>query len=576
MLSTHASSLLVVVVVELDTHHDIMQNAPLTYPSCCGCCPRMKLSGVSWWVVVLLAVVWFVITVITAGLGFFIFIIAAVMPALMVYIVYVRWMRKSLDSSFDDLFVRLFGAGFLPSMLIALVVEMAVSAILGLITIGPGLAFYFLTHESVNPDDPNNFGPSGPDMNALRSSPAWFIYLFLSSYLSVGLVEESIKAWAVRAVCCGCENNSAWCVQRRDYRQRQQVYGTVASFFAVSLGFAFSEICLGIIQTIFVVSVLGMWGSNVDQGALFVVLLLTFVRSLVTMPVHCVCASFTALRLSMRDAQKAKKEALMARAQVSSIHGSTGGNAIVVMADNVGGQQVYIPTAAVLSTPAPPPSTGAAQQEVAYASVGEMEDPSGVNVWSWKRVLWPAVLIHGTYDFVFQILITDMDDMGGRLVLILFLSILILVVSSVVLARQFGDAFENLAEGRVPEAITCKSKVWCMPCCTCDVLPSRGGNEAYGAGVVHDWSGASIAAAAAAVPQPPLAHMMAVGEGLPSGSPTSASPMQSMGAPSQQAWQPVPLQPHQSLRPPAQVVMYASAPHSEGDPMMHQQQQQQE
>jgi RsiW-degrading membrane proteinase PrsW (M82 family) len=101
-----------------------------------------------------------------------------------------------------------------------------------------------------------------------------------------------------------------------------RAYATVAYFIAASCGFAMVESLMSVVF------------SSPDGAWLSLRMLAMFARSVVSLPVHVVCACYTALRVAMRDAQRA----------------------------------------------------------------------ANVKAWSWPRVLWPAIAIHGTFDAVLMLL----------------------------------------------------------------------------------------------------------------------------------------------------------------------------
>jgi len=79
-----------------------------------------------------------------------------------------------------------------------------------------------------------------------------------------------------------------------------------------------------------------------------------------------------------------------------------------------------------------------------------------LRVWSWAHVLWPAVVIHGTFDTVamlFPILLSDSGLLG--FLGIFAVACVVLATAAAVLAAQFTAVFASVAAGVIPMHITC-------------------------------------------------------------------------------------------------------------------------
>jgi RsiW-degrading membrane proteinase PrsW (M82 family) len=477
----------------------------------------MALLGLrwsSWLLVCLLPATWFALAANNAA-NVALFPALLVSPALLVWACYFRWARvRCQPSPPDDSFVRMFFAGAGPGAILSIFAEAIVSQQLAGILLS-----------------------SKDDEEAASTSIVW-IYILATAYVTAALVEEAAKAALVRCACCAC-----WCGQRRDpLRPALQAHTTVALFLAATLGFATAEN----IMYVFGGAVPGGTPEEVAARALLVV-----IRSAVSLPLHVVCASFTALRLTLRDAQLSTNDAQWAAVYASSVlrmtfpapppilattstiaaaasPGATApdrstGSSLAPLAvpsantaspaevDEVGrhlqlllaggqvqGRQqqqqqlaevrVLIPAAAPQAMPtgaaldAPLPATPHAPLAVVGGVLAPPPPP--VRVWSWVRVLWPAVAVHGTFDAVAMLLpvvaagtLSDLSIAATVLVV----GCTVLVTAAAFLTAQFHHVFEAIASGIVPRSVTHDSGVplfrpllsairWAL--CSCQYVPS--------------------------------------------------------------------------------------------------------
>lgn len=211
-------------------------------------------------------------------------------PALLVHLVYSRWLRPAAavpaDSpvgTTDDLVVRFFGGMWGPGIFIALFLNTFVSYILQEI-------IYSSIQWGVALQGDN------ADINDFKSgiTAGVILYIFLLSSVVAPVVEESLKYGVVRAVLL----SPACCTQvpreeaAAGLTAQQRVSRTMAFCFASALAFGTAE------------NVWYMFGHAglVDQ------IVSVLIRSLLCTPGHVMYGLFTALRLCIRDTQLEARE----------------------------------------------------------------------------------------------------------------------------------------------------------------------------------------------------------------------------------------------------------------------------
>jgi RsiW-degrading membrane proteinase PrsW (M82 family) len=437
--------------------------------------------------------------------------------ALLIYFVYVRRLRLE-DGSQDETFVRMFAAGAIPGAIVAMLIEMLLSVVFALLCFGSDITAYLDKIAEQEAEGAGGDSDAVPASFELNRGFSYVAFLLLTSFITAALVEESIKAALVRHTCCGCDPQQACCLQRPDPRPRHQAFATIAFLLATSIGFSTTE------NLAYVLS----GNAAEDAGAdLLGRLLLALVRSVISLPVHAICASFTGLRLSIRDVQRRQRDAtVLAHFSAAGTPGfvvlpsgvpvplanalggawGAGGAAAaapaaipvasavpdwgqaVPVARAVGGAGAagayappaapaaaaapahahaappYIPGATYAAMPVPfnpAPALGLGAQGSAAAGAAATAARQ-VSVWSWPRVLWPAVVVHGSFDF-FLMLFGDgvtIPDLGGALAAVLITGLVVMVVSLWAVVSQFKAAFEVVAMGRVPERVTCAPVWW--------------------------------------------------------------------------------------------------------------------
>ena len=312
-------------------------------------------------------------------------------------------------------------------------------------------------------------GGGAPFPGISTHSFAFVAYLFLTAYLTAALVEESVKAALVRCQscltgCCGPER--ACCLQRPHPDPRRQAFMTIALLLAASVGFSSMENLIYVLES----------GVGVPAGqALGERALLALMRGAVSMPVHAACGAFTGLRLTIRDAQRRRRDGAVLAAV-----GAAGAPQMVMLASGVVVQVVAA---------AQPPHDAAALQGVGLvaaqgaAPVAARAAREAV-VWSWPRVLWPAVAIHGTFDFAMLLFDTLVEDEAGSLAGVIVAALVVMLASGWALRSQLGAVLAVTARGEVPERVTF-SPVW-WPECLRALFPRAATGEGGGYDSVLD------------------------------------------------------------------------------------------
>jgi RsiW-degrading membrane proteinase PrsW (M82 family) len=312
-------------------------------------------------------------------------------------------------------------------------------------------------------------GGGAPFPGISTHSFAFVAYLFLTAYLTAALVEESVKAALVRCQscltgCCGPER--ACCLQRPHPDPRRQAFMTIALLLAASVGFSSMENLIYVLES----------GVGVPAGqALGERALLALMRGAVSMPVHAACGAFTGLRLTIRDAQRRRRDGAVLAAV-----GAAGAPQMVMLASGVVVQVVAA---------AQPPHDAAALQGVGLvaaqgaAPVAAQAAREAV-VWSWPRVLWPAIAIHGTFDFAMLLFDTLVEDEAGSLAGVIVAALVVMLASGWALRSQLGAVLAVTARGEVPERVTF-SPVW-WPECLRALLPRAAAGEGGGYDSVLD------------------------------------------------------------------------------------------
>lgn len=429
-------------------------------------------------------------------------------PALLIWLVFYNRLRLG-EFSQDELFWRMFAAGSTSGAIVALLIELVLTFVFGVATFG---VVYWQNAEEIaekTAEDP--YWTPADDEGNVSYKFAYVAFVFLSAYAVAALVEECVKAMLVRNTCCGRPAESSWCVQRPDPRPKQHAFTTVSLMLATSLGFSFAENLMYVFS-----QGSASVGLNDDLGFK---LLLALARGLLATPVHAICACYTGLRLAVRDVQRRRRDAaLLSQATAagvpqfmvlpsgvsvpiapSDMSGSgtafPAGTTFAAMPSSspgylqpaqaatdshvalmgTGGPVQAVPVTSLIQALYSPPLAGgqtngtlqaaavqgAAQTGATAPSVPAQPaiDPALMKVWSWPRVLWPAVIIHGTYDFV-ALLLASMGNQGLATFLTFLFAAIIVSSALWALSSQFKHSFELISEGQMPELLTCAPMWW--------------------------------------------------------------------------------------------------------------------
>lgn len=399
---------------------------------CCGgYCPRF--SSVSSTFLALLGLIASVM-LLAAPLSSIVLLPFVALPPLLVgYFGYVRTLRPLLgDAADDDLVLRVFAAGFVPAAAVASLVEFFVGIIIFLMCFGEQFAGAARASEPIDGDG----GGGGVDVTGRGVTT--IVYLLLSAFITAACVEEVIKVGVVRSPCCCCAPERACCIQRQIADPQRQAYMTMSLVPAAAVGFATVE------NLLFVINFLAL------RGGLGESVLVAVSRGALSLPIHAICGAFSGLRLTIRDVQRRQRDtAALGRGDAPAFVMLQSGVVVQVVAAD----PVNAPAAAAqgdaLGIVAP---AGAAAGTAAAAA-------RQVTVWSWARVLWPSILIHGTFDFVMY-LFELVDDEVGAFFGAAASSVLILVASGWALRSQLNAVLNITARGRVPERVTCAPLWW--------------------------------------------------------------------------------------------------------------------
>jgi len=502
---------------------------------CCGCCwgrcPKFS------WVSSCFLGVWAFVGVILLLVSFanWLLLPLVLLPALLIlYATYWRFLRPGLgDARDDDLVLRMCAGGCVPGAAVAMLAEF----VLGLVFFA--ICFRGQVQDYVAEADKHQGDPTWVDPGLeLRRDAAFYANLLLNAYVTAAFVEEGVKVGLVRCQCC-CGAERACCLQRTHPDPKKQAYMTIALLLAASVGFSTMEN---------LTYALSNWEdeSGAEARPLGERLLLAVARGAVSMPVHAICAAFTGLRLSIRDVQRRHRDSAALGGGGAGGAGAGGGGA-----GGPGGAApaapafVMLPSGVVVQVVAVPPEQQAsaaslfqaqqarAQQEAqaqiaqqpwgvrvggalaggsALPAAGPLPTAAGVVttaasapgaaaaartvvVWGWPRVLWPALLVHGTFDFLLMAY-GAIDDEGASLALSIVTAVIIVLASGWAVMSQLNAALVTVARGRVPERVTC-APVW-MPAWLRGLVPH---------GLEGDDFGSSEAAAAGYAP-------MSASEGL--------------------------------------------------------------
>jgi len=284
---------------------------------------------------------------------------------------YVRtWRRHATlsDGRLDDHMVRMFTGGLLPMALCALTAEVVLTAIGGIAILGlrPKDAEVLSQAEQAREQGkpftpPDGTSPTALDVLEGNLTPRVALFMLFLAFCVAACVEEVLK-WAMLRVslCCGCEQHSC-CLQPRPRSAR----ATVALMLAVAAGFSTIE------NLLYVGGVAGGWESKLLTAA---------GRCVLSMPLHIIAASFTAVRLASVEVQNGEAAAIVAAATPAGGTPAAAGTGREHFADD------------------------------ARAPDGGADPAQPGRPCRTPCALVPAVLIHGTFDLVLLLAPTLLAD----------------------------------------------------------------------------------------------------------------------------------------------------------------------
>ena len=433
---------------------------------CCGCCwgrcPRfsyISTAFISIWGLIGL------ILLLVSSWNWLLLPLVLLPAGIIFYFLYWRNLRIGLgDAKDDDLVLRMCAGGCVPGAGCALLAELILGLIFFAICYGSQVSAY-AQEKAKHEGDPTW---EDPGLN-LAYDGRYFLNLFLNAFITAALVEESIKAGMVRCqVCCGPDR--ACCLQRPLPDPKKQAYMTIALVVAASVGFSTMENLIYVLTT--------------DTDGLGWSVLLALTRGIVSTPVHAICGGFTGFRLTIRDVQLRQRDTAVLTTQTT-----TGAPALVMLPSGVvvqvitpsldqqaAAQQQYqaqrqmqaqasneLSVSSMINSLYPPPEGHASSAVGIVASSASATSASAaarqVQVWGWLRVLWPALLIHGTFDFIL-LCFSSMESNAATVSLSIFVSLLVVISSGWALWSQIDAALSIVTRGRIPERVTCAPVWW--------------------------------------------------------------------------------------------------------------------
>ena len=384
---------------------------------------------------------------------------------------------------FHDVFTRLWGKGFFWGLFVCLAIKYVLLPVAALMIVSYAL--------SPSPGESSNV--------SYAAGMTAFVFAGAFEALVEAAIDESLKAVIVRGCtcCCGAFGLTRW----KDGTPAFRGAATMAAFFAVSLGYSFSEYVADILM--YKQLALPFARAYQDQSALgMTLLLLGYIgRSAVYTTVFCLCAAFTAMRLTLRDAQLVAQNARRSLDDVQADgahlapHASLAGRgqegeervlhqegeehqvlqqqeqqqqAIRVSQPQQKGGDVPVSS----PVPASDPHGGDGRSTGGVTALPPHPVSPTIVVWHWGNVLWPAITIHFTFVCASDYAHMGLDGLdvlsatyGWKyLCMLLCIGIVFAGITSVILAKQSAALQEGVVGGGVPTGVTCSSKMWRLPC----------------------------------------------------------------------------------------------------------------
>ena len=444
-------------------------------------------------------------------------------PVALSVVLYFWWLRAAAPQ--DELFVRTLASAFYPGALVCLLAEAGLTLLWALVCLGDSLD---ALAGAVATD------PAGHSLvrraAALRGKAGFWIFLVLTAFVTAATTEELAKAAVVRLPCLPRRldgRDAALCVQRRRSYSGDasaRAHATLALFLAAAIGFSAAENLLYIFaETLTAAPFTNSLAAVAGKAAI------AAVRGVVSMPVHCVCAAFTALRLAVRDGQLDRADELEEAASKGGLYrfvaaapaaadgtgggsaGSAGGGGapysrrdlLPPQAEDEGDGEGDDDTPLVRASTSGGGGGGAAASRAAAAAASASAGggswqltmsaaearaaAEALTIWSWPRVLWPAIVVHGVFDAQALLLAASLaPTFGEGLItsLTLLLGAFTLVFALYVLCEQYAVVFEALERsGEAPGAVSqglgdcrrfsARARRCC--CCCCAAAGGSGG-----------------------------------------------------------------------------------------------------
>ena len=287
-----------------------------------------------------------------------------VVPGALAWSLYARWLRPHTSPGFDGRFFKRAMYGFWPTGFISIIAIVASTSPYTL-TIG---------YRGCSGGCPLDFS----DASGVP------VLLFIGSMI-VACVEEVAKVLLLRTP-----------LDSSTVEAGHRAHATVALVVATSLGYATFASVMALL-VLYAESYVSSGGyQSVLAGG---VALAMVIRLLTYAPLHALCAAVTGLRMVVRSMQRAREVALLVRASTLAT--------VAVESRQRAHESVLdpsvspTPAAAMSLQPQQPSQDSAAQsscESVPLQASSKVIAPARIALWSWPRVLGPAMLINAIYS----------------------------------------------------------------------------------------------------------------------------------------------------------------------------------
>ena len=277
---------------------------------------------------------------------------------------------------------------------------------------------------------------------------------------------ETVFLSVAFAVCRACiEETAKVSVLRRTplssstIEAGRRAHKTLVYTMATALGYAISCGVGGMLASyMYMFETFGYQSVTAGGAALAVV-----IRLLSVAPLHALCAAVTGLRAVVRSMQHARKAALLVHVAASArstdeslppLHESVGLVSTVSTTTAISLQRRQQQQQSSVDSSEP-----SSDQSPSSPIMDERHfvDPASITVWSWPRVLWPAILMNCSHKFL-DLLVFGVNTTGkptntasmGQTALCLALHAALLLGCYVVVNHQFLQQWLPLVAGREP------------------------------------------------------------------------------------------------------------------------------